>query len=228
MFLQPKPVVARKSEWRLDYAPSLLLRLVSAAASVLALVLGQGQPEGMGRMLWRLGAAILALAALSEDRWSFWSGLPGREGAAEGGPGAGGAGESGPGGAGDSEGAEVRRRFGLFPFTRSWVLPKERISALELRSGGAGEAALDLDDERRRMEASLLGTGRGPWSALVLVLDDGRSLALAAGGPGRARAFRADGEALAAHLGLPFVDACEGSGGCVDEASGDEAGEAEE
>ena len=220
MFLQPKPAVARKSERRLDYAPSLLLRLVSAAASVLALVLGQGQPEGMGRMLWRLGAAILALAALSEDRWSFWSGLPGRAEAAEGGPGA--------DGAGDSEGPEVRRRFGLFPFTRSWVLPKERISALELRSGGAGEAALDLSDERRRMEASLLGTGRGPWSALVLVLDDGRSLALAAGGPGRARAFRADGEVLAAHLGLPFVDACEGSGGCVDEASGDEAGEAEE
>ena len=223
MFLQPKPAVARKSEWRLDYAPSLLLRLVSAAASVLALVLGQGQPEGMGRMLWRLGAAILALAALSEDRWSFWSGLPRRAEAAEG----------GPDGAGDSEGAEVRRRFGLFPFTRSWVLPKERISALELRSGGAGEAALDLSDERRRMEASLLGTGRGPWSALVLVLDDGRSLALAAGGPGRARAVGSDGEVLAAHLGLPFVDACEGSGGCVDEASGDEAsgdeaGEAEE
>lgn len=221
MFLQPKPAVARKSEWRLDYAPSLLLRLASAAASVLALVLGQAQAAGMGRMLWRLGAAILALAALSEDRWSFWSGLPGEAG--PGGAAKGGAG--GPSGEVGVDGAQVRRRFGLFPFTRSWVLPKERISALELRSGGAGEAALDLDDERRRMEASLLGTGRGPWSALVLVLDDGRSLALAAGGPRRARAFRADGEALAAHLGLPFVDACEGSDGCVDEPVGDGAGE---
>ena len=101
--------------------------------------------------------------------------------------------------------------------------PARKVYAITERGREALEGWLREGSEPPETRADF--HARLAWSALVLVLDDGRSLALAAGGPGRARAFRADGEALAAHLGLPFVDACEGSGGCVDEASGGEAEE---
>ncbi|MBL8967032.1 MAG: hypothetical protein JNG85_08485 [Spirochaetaceae bacterium] len=194
MLLQPLPAIARRSEERLDYGTRRFLRLALGGLCLAALVVAENYVFGIARALWFLGAGILGFAALSEDRWSFLA----------------------AGAAGGT--ALVRRRFGLFPLSRTWELPVERISALELRAGAEGESSFLVEDERRGMEASLLGMGKGSWVALVLVLDDGRSLALAAGKPGRALRLRKEGAALAAHLKLPFVDACESDGGCADPA----------
>lgn len=197
MIFQPMPVLRRqargKARGRLDYGYPAYLRPLLACLSLAAALVGKFLVvESLPRASWWGVALLLFFALISEDRWSFLGGGPlGQEASP--------AGEAFRG---------VRRRFGLLPFAQSWELALERIECVALKSGGPGETPSgEADEERGRMEASLLGMGRGDWVALVLRLVDGRYLVLGSGKPRLGGRFAADGQAIAKELRLDFVDA---------------------
>jgi hypothetical protein len=197
MILQPLPTLRRQTRGaargRLDYGYPPYLRPLLACLSLVAALVGKFLVvESLPRASWWGVALLLLFALVSEDRWSFLGG-------ASAGP------EASPGGEGFRG---VRRRFGLLPFARSWELSLDRVECVALKSGGPGETPSgEADEERGRMEASLLGMGRGDWAALVLRLVDGRYLVLVSGKPRLGARLASDGEAIARELGLDFVDA---------------------
>ncbi len=208
MLPQLLPTLRPAGDNRLSYSrrPHVHLALVLLGLGFAALgTYGSGLAI-LGKAAWYIVAAILVVSGLSVDGWTFFA--PGPEVCAP-------CVEAldvadRPAAAGDLATdrafAGLRRRFGLLPFTRSWSLPVSRLSSVGLRSGRAGESPNSLQSDRDRLEASIFGMGRGAWVALSLVLDDGRSLVIISTKPGKAAALRRDGAAIAAHLGLPFVD----------------------
>ena len=86
----------------------------------------------------------------------------------------------------------------------------ERLASINVLSLKAGEVLRGINDDHNPEEDSILGGGRGPWAALLLVLDDGRRLVLASGKAELAAKLRADGEAIATFLDLPLVCPAEG------------------
>jgi len=197
MIFQPMPVLRRpargKARGRLDYGYPGYLRPLLACLSLVAALVGKLLVvESLPRASWWGVALLLLFALISEDRWSFLGAAPGGQ-------------ESSPPG---EAFRGVRRRFGLLPIAQSWELSLDRIECVALKSGGPGETPSGgADEERGRMEASLLGMGRGDWVALVLRLVDGRYLVLASGKPRLGARLASDGEAIARELGLDFVDA---------------------
>jgi hypothetical protein len=224
------PVVDQRGS-RIHYAIPFSARLLASAGALAVAGTGFLLPDGAGslpRGLWWATALVLALAALSEDRWTF-----------------------------DTAARAVRRRFGLLFPARTWSLPLDEVEsfaliagdpsdigrrAAEARSGGEamggglGQGARStLDerieaedlDQRERLAVSLQGMGRGPWIALVMRLTGERVAVLASsrrrlgakggpsraatvGGPSRAEAkLREDGRNLGRLVGLPFLDALE-------------------
>jgi hypothetical protein len=180
MQLPSRPSLKRLSAERLAYRVSALFRLGLGLLALGLTALGRFSPpaEGFSHLLWYALAIVTAGAALSGDDWTFLV----------------------------SGEIALRRRFGLFPLTKTWTLERGRISSICLVSGRAGELPHGQATDREKMEASILGMGRHDWVALTLVLDDGRSLAMDSGRPSRYADFLRDGDALASALGLPFVD----------------------
>ena len=227
MFRGLLPVISQRGT-RVHYSIPPAARLLATAGALAVMAAGFLIPEAGGappRGLWWTTAAVLALAALSEDRWSF-----------------------------DGAAREVRRRFGLVFAARRWSLPLDEAESFALiagdpsdigrraaetragqaMSGGQGRAPgsnlgerfeADELDQRERLAVSLQGLGRGPWVALVLRLSGDRMVVLASArrrggssgrdgssgrGPSRAEAtLRADGQSLGRLVGLPFLDALE-------------------
>ena len=209
MPLQNLPVLRARSRGRLDYGVRPLVRGFGLAAGLAFAVIGTrwSSVDAVPRLLFYCVAFILLLSAASENRWSFYAAGPAAD-CKEGPVGA--ACPPEVGAAAETGRAEVyggaRRRFGILPFTRSWELPISRLSSVSLRAGRAGESPDGIATDRDRVEASIYGMGRYDWVALVLALDDGRSLTLASGKTKIHARLRSDGEAIAAHLGLAFVD----------------------
>ncbi len=180
MRLPSKPVLRRAKDGCLDYRVSPLFRLALFVLGLGLAALGYYSvlDTGLSRLTWYALALVTCGAALSEDRYRFFP-------------------------TGD---LALRRRFGLFPFSRAWTLDRARVSSLCLASGKAGEVLEGSLSSEDKITAALLGMGRHPWVALVLVLSDGRSLAIDSGRPHRRPQLLRDGQDIAAALGLAFVD----------------------
>jgi hypothetical protein len=190
-----QPTIYRKNAAKLDYGIRPRDRLLFALGACLfaALAYFTSGDSILSRLAWYLVAALLALAALSEDRWRFFAARPGEA----------------PSATAEATAASfsgLRRRFGILPLLRSWELPLERLYSVSLRSGRAGESPNGVAGDRERLEASMFGMGRGAWVALSIELDNGRKLVLTATKPKKVERLRADGRAIALCLGLEFSD----------------------
>jgi hypothetical protein len=174
MFPQTKFQIRKLKDGRLAYAPSPLVRILAGLGALGLALVAAYVPDTVFPNAVWWMLAFLLFLAALSRE--SWS--------------------FGPGG--------VSREFGFFPFARHWELSAGRIASLGLAEGAEGEAPADLSDDRSRTMASLFGMGRGAWCALVARLSDGRSLTLVSGKPKEAARLRADGEKLAAALGLPF------------------------
>lgn len=172
-----KPVLSKGPKGCLEYRVSPFYRLGMALAGLGFAWFGRGGLADLPPLAWYSLALVLVAASLSQDRFTLF---PGPEG--------------------------IRRRFGLFPLSRTWSLPKDDLHSLCLKEGRAGESApgSGADTDKEKMAASLMGMGRHDWVALVLVLNDGRSLVIDSSRPRHKAVLASSGQAMASFLGIPF------------------------
>lgn len=111
-FLSLLPSVTRRRPGRVELTISLATRLLYLALGI-ALVLTLVR-DPASRPFAVMFAIVIALAALSEDRWIF-----------------------------DAGAGEMRRRFGVLFLAKSWAVGLDAISSLELDSAFAGAAPQD-------------------------------------------------------------------------------------
>jgi len=213
MFFRYLPVISRPKPGLLQYGIPFARRLAALGlgAVVFFLVPLIADPNLPRALFWVTGA-IIASAALSEDRWIFEMPNGGVVGA---GPSA--SGETALSESTLTEGAlaegalsegRLTRNFGLLPLTRSWRVSLSEVEAIELRGGAPSEPISGGADQRSRFESSLFGAGRHPWRALVLKLADGRILVLAAGKVTDETRLRASGAEIAGFVGIRFEERC--------------------
>lgn len=162
---------------RLVYGTAPERRAAALLGGALVAALGFAAPAGgFPPALYWITGAMVAAGTLSVDLWTL----------------------------DPARGAE--RRFGLLPLARRVAFAGTELSRLELRSGEAGETIVGPSDDYARMEAALYGLGRGPWIALVLRLEEGRGLVLAAVPRRHEAEIRADAARISEVMGLPLAE----------------------
>jgi len=164
------PRLSRPRPGRLELSLSPAVRALYLGLG-LALVLVLNGRAGGWSALSVMFALLIALAAAAEDRWRF-----------------------------DAPESELRRRFGLLLFAKSWAVDLNELGAVEL-IGDASEIA-DGDP----YAALRLGIPRG-YASLRLVLGGERRLTMYAAPAKRREALAAIGRAIAEHCGKPFIEA---------------------
>ncbi|MDP3177339.1 MAG: hypothetical protein Q8M76_05505, partial [Spirochaetaceae bacterium] len=139
MFRGLLPVISQGGS-RVHYSIPPAARLLAAACALAVVAAGFLIPKTSGsppRGLWWTPAVVLALAALSEDRWSF-----------------------------DITAREVRRRFGLVFAARRWSLPLDDAESFALIAGDPSDIGHRADAARAAGQAMGGGQGQTPGGTL--------------------------------------------------------------
>lgn len=164
------PRLSRPGPGRLELSLSPTVRALYLGLG-LALVLVLNGRAGGWTALSGMFAALIALAASAEERWRF-----------------------------DLDAGELRRRFGLLFFAKSWAVDLDELARVELV---ADASEIDDGDPYAKLRA---GIPRG-YASLRLVIGGERRLTMYAAPAKRREALAALGRAIAEHCGKPFIEA---------------------
>ncbi|HOX92236.1 MAG TPA: hypothetical protein PLC54_04885 [Spirochaetales bacterium] len=168
-FLNPTPALIRRNEKRLELSIPNSVRALYLALAVVLMVILSRNPAVSLPILAMFGV-VLALAILSEDRWIF-----------------------------DSNANELRRRYGLMIFAKSWALDLSALASIELDLDAYDSGATDPS-------AKIPGAIRKGWVALNAVMSDGKVLLLCAVPGRRVNKLREYGKAIGQVVGRPFIE----------------------